>query len=257
MNEPRVNWFKINRALLHSDRWLSETFTKGQAWVDLIGLAQHTESVVYIKGMKIEVKRGGLIWSKKNLALRWKWSRGKVDRFLEELEKKQDITVKIVLQDGTKIEHQTVPLNGHTQKTITTAINIVKYDYWQGGIVPLNGTQTVHQVEHIQEGRRRRRINTTETCVSGEEVSSLKYPNAKKVREVFAEVLGYNPAAWRNKAQVQACENLYKERGLEKIRKVLEFYVENKDRDFCPQVSSPQDLDLKYAKLSSFKTRKT
>jgi hypothetical protein len=257
MIEPKVNWFKINRALLQSDRWLSEPFTRGQAWIDLIGLAQHTESVVYIKGTKIEVKRGGLIWSKKNLALRWKWSRGKVDRFLEELEKKQDITVKIVLQDGTKIEHQTVPLNGHTQKTITTAINIVKYDYWQGGVVPLNGTQTIPQVEHIQEGIRKKRINFTETSVSGERVSSLKYPNAKKVREVFSEVLGNSPAAWRNKVQVQAAENLYNERGLEKVRTALEFFMENKDRDFCPQVSSPQDLDLKYAKLSSFKTRKT
>ena len=81
-----------------------------------------------------------------------------------------------------------------------------------------------------------------------------KYPNAPIIRKVFQEVLGKNPADWnKNVTVLQACENLYTERGVEKVRNALEFYRENKDREFCPVINSPVDLDRKYEKLSRFK----
>lgn len=83
-----------------------------------------------------------------------------------------------------------------------------------------------------------------------------KYPNAPAVRKVFQEVLGLNPANWKvNKNQLLACENLFTERGIEKVKNALEFYKENKDREFCPRIDSPYDLDAKYVKLSQFKTK--
>jgi len=82
-----------------------------------------------------------------------------------------------------------------------------------------------------------------------------KYPNAPAVRKVFQEILGKNPLDWnKNTTILQACENLYTERGIEKIRNALEFYVENRDKEFCPVIDSPLDLDRKYTKLSRFKT---
>lgn len=82
-----------------------------------------------------------------------------------------------------------------------------------------------------------------------------KYPNAPAVRKVFQEILGKNPLDWnKNTTVLQACENLYTERGIEKIRNALEFYVENRDKEFCPVIDSPIDLDRKYTKLSRFKT---
>lgn len=84
--------------------------------------------------------------------------------------------------------------------------------------------------------------------------NTRKYPNAPAVRKVFQEVLGQNPANWKvNANQLKACENLFTERGIEKIRNALEFYVEHKDNEFCPQITSPYDLDSKYTKLSHFK----
>lgn len=84
-----------------------------------------------------------------------------------------------------------------------------------------------------------------------------KYPNAPAVRKIFFEVLKKNPANWKiNKNQLQACENLYTERGLEKIKNALEFYKENQTDTYCPDVSSPFKLDAKYADLSKYKTKK-
>ena len=84
--------------------------------------------------------------------------------------------------------------------------------------------------------------------------NTREYPNAPAVRKVFQEVLGQNPANWKvNANQLKACENLFTERGIEKIRNALEFYVEHKDNEFCPQITSPYDLDSKYTKLSHFK----
>lgn len=87
-------------------------------------------------------------------------------------------------------------------------------------------------------------------------VSKKKYPNALQVYKVFLEVLGKLPANWKvNKTQLQCAENLFEERGLEKVRNALQFYKEHQEEEFCPQVSTPYDLDTKYTKLSQFKTK--
>ena len=89
-----------------------------------------------------------------------------------------------------------------------------------------------------------------------EKKSTRKYPNAPAIRKLFQETLGKNPANWRqHKPQLLSSENLYTERGLDKVKSALEFYVENKDKEFCPQINSPYDLDGKWTKLGEFKLK--
>jgi len=108
-------WVKFHRKYLDSDLWLSEKFTKGQAWVDLFSLANHKDRSIWIRGIEIKIKRGQLAWSEVGLSQRWKWSRNKVRRFLKWLKMKQQI---------------------NQQKTnVTTLISIVNYDLYQ-----VNGT---------------------------------------------------------------------------------------------------------------------
>ncbi len=128
MNKAEKNFFFVNRELLNSDRWLVEKFTRAQAWVDLFGLAQHTDSYFYIRGIRIDVKRGQLAYSQLSLSKRWKWSRNKVRHFLRELENNQDIALET--------NHQNIDL--------TTLITIVKYDLWQGKKTP-DDTPEGHQ----------------------------------------------------------------------------------------------------------------
>ena len=91
MNNPEPNFFYVNRGLLYSDRWLSEKFTRGQAWVDLIILANHESAYFYKRGVKININRGQVGWSSVALSERWKWSRSKVNKFLNDLKKEQQI----------------------------------------------------------------------------------------------------------------------------------------------------------------------
>lgn len=111
-NKTKSNYFYVNRSLLHSDRWLSEPFTRGQAWVDLFGLAQHRRGYFRVRGIRVEVERGQLAYSQITLAKRWQWSRNKVRRYLKELEKDGDVKQQ--------------------NNEVTTIITILKYNDWQG-----------------------------------------------------------------------------------------------------------------------------
>lgn len=105
-------YIKIYRSSLNSELYLSEPFTKWQAWCDLIFLAYYADSVTYIRGRKIQTKRGCVYKSSEELAKRWRWSRGKVLRFLDGLTSREQI-----------IQH---PSN------VTTCISIVNYDLYLG-----------------------------------------------------------------------------------------------------------------------------
>lgn len=80
-------------------------------------------------------------------------------------------------------------------------------------------------------------------------VSKAKYPHSK---EVFA-LWGSYPKNWLlNTTQLRAAENLYEEQGIEEIQNALKWYEDVKNRDFCPKILSPYDLDSKWAKLEDF-----
>ena len=51
LNDPQENyktgWISLYRSILNNDFWLSEKFTRGQAWVDLLLLAKYKEGFIY------------------------------------------------------------------------------------------------------------------------------------------------------------------------------------------------------------------
>lgn len=84
-------WIKLHRKISNNEIWTGEVFTRGQAWVDLLLLANHKDGYFYLRDHKINVKRGQVGWSIVKLAARWRWSRNKVKKFLNDLEKEQQI----------------------------------------------------------------------------------------------------------------------------------------------------------------------
>lgn len=72
--------------------WYSERFSKGQAWVDLLLLANHSDKKILFNGEFIIVERGQYLTSMVKLAEKWKWSRPTVTKFLNLLEKDKMIT---------------------------------------------------------------------------------------------------------------------------------------------------------------------
>lgn len=87
-------WIKLSRQLSSNDLWLGEAFTRGQAWVDLLMLTNHSDGFIRVSGQKIIINRGQCGWSQLRLSERWKWSRGKTKRFFNELENERMIELK-------------------------------------------------------------------------------------------------------------------------------------------------------------------
>ena len=88
-------WIKIYRKLMDNPLWLSHEFTPGQAWADLLMMANHAPGFIIVRGIKVTVKRGQVGWSVASMGARWKWGRGKVKRFLNMLESEQQIEQQI------------------------------------------------------------------------------------------------------------------------------------------------------------------
>jgi hypothetical protein len=104
-------WVRLWRKILDNPMWEEEVFTRGQAWVDLLLVANHKQGSFRCRGLRVIVGRGQVGWSQGKLAGRWGWSRGKVARFLKEL------------VDEGMIEQQT--------DNISSLVTIVNYEDYQ------------------------------------------------------------------------------------------------------------------------------
>lgn len=85
-------WIKLHRQLQECPMWYAERFSKGQAWVDLLLLANHRDKKILFNGEMIVIERGQYLTSMVKLAEKWKWSRPTVVKFLNLLEKDKMIT---------------------------------------------------------------------------------------------------------------------------------------------------------------------
>lgn len=75
---------RFKKEILDSRDYLSERFTKMQAYLDLCLLAMLDNRYIIVRGIKVELKDGQLARSEEELAKRWKWSRNTVRAFLTE-----------------------------------------------------------------------------------------------------------------------------------------------------------------------------
>jgi hypothetical protein len=80
-------YIKLHREI--SDHWLwdEKPFSKGQAWVDILLMANHDTKKFTLGNELVEVERGSCITSELKLMDRWGWSKTKVRDYLELLQK--------------------------------------------------------------------------------------------------------------------------------------------------------------------------
>lgn len=104
-------WIKVDRKLFDSWLWKDKPFSKGQAWIDLIMLANHEYRKFPFGSEIVEVDRGSFITSELKLMERWGWGKSKVRTFLK------------LLENDSMIERKT----NHKR----TEITIVKYSDYQ------------------------------------------------------------------------------------------------------------------------------
>lgn len=106
----KPNFFPLDRELQNHWLWKDKPFAKGQAWIDMLMLANYVDKKKEHRGQIIICKRGDVNLSMLELSKRWGWSRGKTERFLKLLE-----------SDGM------VKLNAARSRTTITIENYEKY----------------------------------------------------------------------------------------------------------------------------------
>lgn len=79
-------YVSIWRDIQDNDLWTSEPFSKGQAWIDLILMANHEEKSFLLGTEVIKAEVGSVITSELKLMNKWKWSKKKLRNFLKLLE---------------------------------------------------------------------------------------------------------------------------------------------------------------------------
>lgn len=104
-------WIKLDRKLLENEIWNVKPFSWGQAWVDLLLLANHADHVAIVRASIVNCKRGEVNRSQRQLAERWGWSTKKVRNFLRTLEGRGMVHTKVTTKE--------------------TVITIEKYDVFQ------------------------------------------------------------------------------------------------------------------------------
>ena len=130
-------FIKLDRDLFESKLWLAEPFTKAQAWVDLIAMANFADKTKYYRGTFHKIKRGQVVTSQRTLAERWKWSKAKVATFIRTL-----VDAEMVTTDNTN------------RWTVLTIVNYAKYQDKPTTKRPQTNPQSDHEAttERPQKG---------------------------------------------------------------------------------------------------------
>lgn len=105
-------WIKIHRSI--QEHWLykeKRSYSKYEAWTDILLTVNFTEAKTIIKGKVYEIRRGESILSLETWSVRWGWDKSKVRRFLNLLQKDHMIVVE--------------------SDNITTRLKVCKYDDYQ------------------------------------------------------------------------------------------------------------------------------
>ncbi len=135
-------WIKLHRQIMENEFWLSERFTKAQAWIDLTMLANYKPNTIFIRGNEVKTERGELCYSMVSLAKRWSWNERTVDKFLKLLENRQMIQSR--------------------RTALTTIITIINYSHYQS-----DTEQTTEQTQsRIQTNKKDKKDkNNTESII--------------------------------------------------------------------------------------------
>jgi len=88
-------WVSIHRQIQEHWLWKDKPFSYGQAWIDLIMMANHNDNKFLLGRELVEVKAGSFITSELKLMERWGWGKTRVRTFLELLQKDNMIVKKV------------------------------------------------------------------------------------------------------------------------------------------------------------------
>lgn len=155
---PNEGWISLHRKIQDNDNYFDEPFCRNMAWVDMLLLANHDKKSFRVRGIKVLIMRGQIGYTSEKLALRWKWSRGKVLRFLKGLE-----------NDGQIVQQK---------NNITTLITITNYNKYQyNNTTKDTANSTRNDTTERQQIVQQTDINNNDN--NDNNINTLKLDNAK------------------------------------------------------------------------------
>lgn len=165
MNE---GWIKLHRQIVDNDLWFSERFSKAQAWMDLLLLANHKTKTAFLRGVEVSVDKGQLAYSIVSLSKRWQWNERTVDKYLKWLENKQMIQTK--------------------KTNVTTLITIVNYCKYQD-----NTEQSTEQYTERVQSRVQTNKNDKNEKKLLDKSNKVVNDQVEFVLKEFERVTGFRP----------------------------------------------------------------
>lgn len=126
-------WIKLFRSI--KDHWIyreKRSFSRFEAWVDLLLEANHSSKKFLLGNELVECKRGETISSLRKLSKNWGWSTTKVKNFLKLLEEEGMVTYK----SNSKYTH----------------IRIENYDFYQSGPI-IEKTEETQEKDSLKSGK--------------------------------------------------------------------------------------------------------
>lgn len=169
-------YIAIHRSIEDNWLWLSEPFSRAQAWIDLLLIANHKENSFFVRGNRVNVRRGQVARSESGLATRWNWSRKKVRTFLEMLKKEQQIA-----------QHKS---------SIINVIEILNYDSYQKGDNRMHNKRTTEEQQKATNNNENNDNNDNKKEVTKKR---FKKPTVKEIKNYCDERLNQiNPDKFFN-----------------------------------------------------------
>lgn len=196
-----MSWIKIYRSILDDELYFAEKFTKLQAWLDLLLMAEYKPKAIFVRRIKVEIGRGQLAISIRELAERWKWGVNKVQSFLKELEASGKVEL----------------LKSHT----INIVEICKYEYYQQTMSDTQiDTQTDTQNEAYTDTQETGKTDTQGTPVNK---GGLRRNRAKtdtqKNKETDTQIDTQADTQKSGKTDTQAKEKVTKKKNIEEDNK--------------------------------------
>lgn len=159
-------WITLNRQITDNWLWKDRPFTKGQAWIDILLRVNHKENKIPVNNEIVEVQIGQTIWSIKDMADRWGWSRKKVSNFLN------------VLQNESMIAQKRT-----SKYTLLTVVNWGMYQIKEHQ-KNITGTSTEHQKNTNNNDNNENKKNKGGYTDDFEEFYSI-YPRPENKKQTF------------------------------------------------------------------------
>jgi len=223
-------WVSIHREIWNSWVWKDKPFSKGQAWIDLILMANHEDKKVLVGNSLVLVKRGSRIMSQLKLAERWGWGAGRTRKFLRLLESDNMIAV-----------------NATKRYTLITIINYEKYQNQNG----LSLTASMDKEKLRNTNGMKAECKRNESGIQTECQSTTNNNENKENKDIYSAdadfLWGLYPEKKGKKDAMNKIPKLIKEYGKYQIERCIKRYLADVDRKRKSGFS-----DLRYKNGSTF-----